>query len=149
MKKLVNGVEAELAGGNADIRRLGDRLMVSTPEGTFSAVAARKGDAVHVSYRGRQYTIEPVRAVRTGASALLSGEVKSPMPGQVVEVLVQADEIVTKGQRLLVLEAMKTQQTFVAPFDGRIARLTVSKGEQVDDGTLMVLVEPAKDNKVE
>jgi biotin carboxyl carrier protein len=36
---------------------------------------------------------------------------------------------------------MKTQQTFLSPFNGKIAKLTVSKGEQVSEGVVMAVVE--------
>ncbi len=149
MKRLVNGAEVELAEGLANVRRFGDRLLVTTPDGTSSGVAVRKGDAVYVSYRGQQFVVEPIRAVRTGAVSANSGELRSPMPGQVVDVMVEAGQTVVKGQKVVVLEAMKTQQTFTAPFDGRIAKLPVSKGEQVAEGTLIAVVEPAEEKSSE
>ncbi len=149
MKRIVNGAEVELAEGQANVRSFGDRLLVTTPDGTHSGVAVRKGDAVYVSYRGRQFVVEPVRAARGAAVGANTGELRSPMPGQVVDVMVSEGDTVTKGQKVVVLEAMKTQQTFTAPFDGRIAKLAVSKGEQVSDGTLIAVVEPAEEKNGE
>lgn len=143
MKRLVGGVEVELeVDPETRLRNLGDRWMVSTPEGTFSGVATCVGDAVHVSFRGRQYVVEkPSRARQALAHA--SGEMHAPMPGQVVDVYVSHGERVAKGQKLLVLEAMKTQQSYAAPFDGVVARLEVEAGQQVSEGALLVVIEEA------
>jgi 3-methylcrotonyl-CoA carboxylase alpha subunit len=56
-------------------------------------------------------------------------------------VLVSVGDKVTKGQKLIVLEAMKTQQPFNAPFDGTVKALNAVKGAQVNDGELLVVVE--------
>lgn len=113
-----------------------------TPEGTHSAVAVRDGERVLVSYLGRQWVVETkqrrVRAAAAGGGA----ELYAPMPGQVVEVIAREGDKVARGAKLLVIEAMKTQQTFTAPFDGLVKRLPVAKGQQVAEGALLALLEP-------
>ena len=64
------------------------------------------------------------------------------MPGAVVEVLAQEGEVVTKGQRIVVVEAMKTQQILAAPFDGHVASLSAVAGAQVTEGQMLAKVEP-------
>jgi len=140
MKRFVNGDEVELNSEGVEVIRGGDRLMLRTAEGTFSAVAVQDGDAVLVSYRGRQYRVERKAARSRSAAGISSGEVRAPMPGQIVDVRVEAGAVVKKGDVLLVLEAMKTQQPFAAPFDGTVSRLEVGKGDQVADGALLALV---------
>ena len=61
---------------------------------------------------------------------------RAPMPGLVKVVRVASGEKVTKGQPLLILEAMKMEHTIAAPHDGEIAEI-VSEGEQVTDGTVL------------
>ncbi|MDB5459045.1 MAG: methylcrotonoyl-CoA carboxylase, partial [Caulobacteraceae bacterium] len=52
-------------------------------------------------------------------------------------------DAVAKGQPLLTLEAMKMEHTLIAPFDGRVERLSVRVGDQTAEGvTLAVLVRP-------
>ncbi|MEQ1822662.1 MAG: biotin/lipoyl-containing protein [Fimbriimonadaceae bacterium] len=139
MKRYVNGVEIEAGQSNAEISVQGNRLMVRTEEGTHSAVAVRDGDAVLVSYRGNVYTIEKGR--RTASSkAAGSGEMRAPMPGQIVDVIAAEGSAVQKGDKILVLEAMKTQQAFTAPFDGMVKEIKVVKGDQVTDGQLLALI---------
>lgn len=141
MKKFVNGVEAELSIG-IPVTRTEDRLMVRTANGIRSAVAVRSGDTVTVSFQGSVYEI--TKGGRPKQAGAQSGDLKAPMPGAIVDVLVSEGQSVTKGERLLVLEAMKTQQPFLAPFDGVVAKVLVAKGDQVADGALLVQVSPAK-----
>ena len=62
----------------------------------------------------------------------------STMPAMVVTVSVVAGDTVKKGQKLLVLEAMKMETTIYAEQDGKVARLLVSPGSQVETGDLMI-----------
>ena len=66
------------------------------------------------------------------------------MPGKVIAVDVAAGEAVTKGQRLLVLEAMKMEHALTAPFDGTVAELAVHQGQQVQVEALLAKVEKAE-----
>jgi len=65
-------------------------------------------------------------------------EVGSPMPGLIVTVAVQAGDIVTRGQKLLSLEAMKMETTVYAERDGKIAEVLVAPGTPVEAGELVV-----------
>jgi len=63
------------------------------------------------------------------------------MPGKVIAVDVAEGDAVTKGQRLLVLEAMKMEHALVAPFDGTVAELKAHEGAQVQVEALLARVE--------
>ena len=66
----------------------------------------------------------------------------APMPGRVASVEVAAGERVSKGQRLLTLEAMKMEHGLVAPFDGVVAELGAEAGAQVGEGAVLATIEP-------
>jgi 3-methylcrotonyl-CoA carboxylase alpha subunit len=72
-----------------------------------------------------------------------SGALIAPMPGKVTAVDVTPGATVTKGQRILTLEAMKMEHALVAPFDGTVAELTVEAGAQVQVDALLARIEPA------
>ena len=142
MRLYLNGTEIEAVPEfGFELVQGTDRIMVRTPSGSFSALAIRDGDAILVSYQGHQYRLETRRPRAGGQGAAASGEYRAPMPGQIVDVLVSVGDKVTKGQKLIVLEAMKTQQPFNAPFDGTVKALNAVKGAQVNDGELLVVVE--------
>jgi len=67
------------------------------------------------------------------------------MPGKVTAVEVSQGETVTKGQRLLTLEAMKMEHALTAPFDGTVAELNAKPGAQVTEGQLLGKVEAKPD----
>ncbi|QKE63676.1 acetyl/propionyl/methylcrotonyl-CoA carboxylase subunit alpha [Aquipseudomonas campi] len=79
-----------------------------------------------------------------GQNAASSGTVKAPMDGAIVEVLVSEGQQVSKGQLLVVLEAMKMEHPLKAGIDGVIRRVQVSQGDQVKNRQLLVEVEAAE-----
>jgi geranyl-CoA carboxylase alpha subunit len=76
-----------------------------------------------------------------GQSAASSGAVKAPMDGAIVEVLIAEGASVSKGQLLLVLEAMKMEHPLKAGVDGIVRRVGVSQGDQVKNRQLLVEIE--------
>jgi 3-methylcrotonyl-CoA carboxylase alpha subunit len=89
-----------------------------------------------------------VKASRTDGSAhgpASNGAIISPMPGRIIAVEVAAGDTVTKGQKLLTLEAMKMEHSLTAPFDGVIAELNAEVGAQVQVEALLVRIEAAAD----
>ena len=141
MKRLVNGDEVDLNENAVEVVSFGNRLLVRTPDGSYSAVVVRQGESLLVSYKGRQYKVEERRSRAAVATHVGSGELRAPMPGQVVDVRRAEGDVIKKGDTILVLEAMKTQQPFTAPFDGRVVKVLVSKGDQVSEGDLLALIE--------
>jgi 3-methylcrotonyl-CoA carboxylase alpha subunit len=69
------------------------------------------------------------------------GDILSPMPGRIIAVEVAAGDAVTKGQKLLTLEAMKMEHSLTAPFDGVVAELNAEAGAQVQVEALLVRIE--------
>jgi pyruvate carboxylase len=65
-------------------------------------------------------------------------QLAAPMPGLVVKVTVQPGDKVTRGQNLLVLEAMKMETVLTAPKDSRVAEVLVTPGTQVEAGDLLI-----------
>jgi geranyl-CoA carboxylase alpha subunit len=76
-----------------------------------------------------------------------SGQIKASMDGAIIEVLVTPGEKVTKGQTLVILEAMKMEHPLKSDVDGVIESLTIKKGDQVKLRQLLVSVQAEKEIK--
>jgi biotin carboxyl carrier protein len=70
-----------------------------------------------------------------------AGELTAPMPGQVRAVNVKEGDTVTKGQTLLLLEAMKMEIRVQSPRDGLVKKLSVQQGQTVEREQLLVEIE--------
>ncbi|PCH69566.1 MAG: methylcrotonoyl-CoA carboxylase [Bacteroidales bacterium] len=69
------------------------------------------------------------------------GRILSPMPGRVVKIEAKTGEIVAKGDVLIIVEAMKMENSILAPFGGVIGSVFVSEGDQVKNATELIKLE--------
>ena len=139
--------------------RLGDRTL--QVEGTVGrsmrvridgrpveASVRRDGLDFLVELRGIAYRFRPrdprapKLARRGGAAERSKGELHAPMPGLVVDVLVEKGDPVEAGQPVVVVEAMKMQNALVAPIRGRVSAVSAVKGATVDTGALLLAIAP-------
>ena len=65
-------------------------------------------------------------------------EIKAPMPGLILEISVSVGQEVNEGDNLLILEAMKMENSFDSPRAGVIKSIAVEKGQAVDKGQLLI-----------
>jgi 3-methylcrotonyl-CoA carboxylase alpha subunit len=94
---------------------------------------------------GQTWWVEPYRYAGGAHASAHDGDIFSPMPGRIIAVDVAAGDVVTKGQRLLTLEAMKMEHSLTAPFDGVVAELNAEAGAQVQVEALLVRIEAVDD----
>ena len=87
----------------------------------------------------------PVAAAPAAAPAPAAsgaGEsITSPMPGNILAVNVAAGDMVKKGQVLMILEAMKMENEIMAPQDGKVTSVAVTKGAAVESGALLCTIQ--------
>ncbi len=74
------------------------------------------------------------------AEAVASGSLLAPMPGTVISVAVEKGALVSPGDTVLVLEAMKMQHTVTAPLAGTVTEIDVQTGQQVAAGEVLAVV---------
>jgi 3-methylcrotonyl-CoA carboxylase alpha subunit len=126
---------------------LGDRRVEFEPQPSEGAVkviriagrdhrfvTARQGERVYVWCDGITGSFELATGTRAALSGEHAGDLFSPMPGRVRKTLVEQGQVVSRGQVLLVLEAMKMEHSIRAPRDGVVKRLFVKEGELVEAG---------------
>ena len=99
----------------------------------------RDGTRLTTVLDGESYGWDLVDPLQPPASAQAGGDmVVAPMPGRIIDVRVQPGAAVSRGDVLLVLEAMKVQMRLTAPRDGTIGRVGAVVGDLVDDGAVLV-----------
>ena len=86
-------------------------------------------------------SLKGVAAARAKADPAVPGQVGAPIPGAVTVIAVEAGQPVTKGDKLLIMEAMKMQTTVYAPITGKITRKLVQTGQQVEAKDLLLVIE--------
>jgi len=95
-----------------------------------------------VTVNGQTFVLTKSSGARKGGHAHhAAGELTAPMPGQVRAVNVSEGDAVTKGQTLLVLEAMKMEIRVQAPRDGVVSSVLVTGGQTVEREQILVKIE--------
>jgi len=64
--------------------------------------------------------------------------IKAPMPGLVLNILVEEGQEIKKGDALIVLEAMKMENILKSPTDGKVKKVAVKKGIAVEKGQILI-----------
>lgn len=123
----VNGTayEVEVEGMNVP-------QQVKTPKIVQPSVAASSQVDPHPS---TARTSSP--AATASASA---GNIKSPLPGVVLDVMVQVGDAVKTGQRLMILEAMKMENNIDSDRDGTVREIRARKGDSVLEGDVLITI---------
>jgi len=128
-------ITVQHAGGRQTI----DLMSFQDAEGYVAPVA----DGLLVFRDGQPLLFTEPRFGAGAGGAIEAGSILSPMPGRIIAVEVAAGQAVTKGQKLLTLEAMKMEHSLVAPFDGAVAELNAETGGQVSEGAVLARIERA------
>ncbi|MDR3670343.1 MAG: biotin/lipoyl-binding protein [Holophaga sp.] len=105
-------------------------------------------DLYQVVIKGDHFEVEMVEekkkklAMKLSRGAFGRQDLKSPMAGNVRQVLVQPGDRVAAGQVLLILEAMKMENEIKSPIEGIISSVTARTGSSVASGDPLCVVEP-------
>ena len=102
-----------------------------------------KDNLFTVLSRGNLYCVELIHQKSAFARSKEFGEKKiiSRMPGKIIKVLAKVGDMVTKGQGLIIMEAMKMENELKAPSSGKVKDIKVKEGKTVDAGVDLLLIE--------
>ena len=75
-------------------------------------------------------------------SEVQAGGLIAPMPGKVIDLKVKVGSKVKKGETLVILEAMKMEHQVKASEDGKVSKLLIRKDDQLENGALLMVVDP-------
>jgi biotin carboxyl carrier protein len=103
---------------------------------SFEAVLDRRCGEILVSVGHRRFRFAPANrgpaAERGSVDLASSAEIRSPMPGKIVKLLVSVGDVVAAGQGVVVFEAMKMQNELRSPRDGLVEEVDVRAGQAVE-----------------
>jgi len=133
----------------ADLRRVGPvSFSVIVDNRSFDFDVARDGEETVVASRTGSTRLVVADAARRMARAAgkrreVSGrvEIKSAMPGRIVNVLVAPGDEVKADQGIIVVEAMKMENEVKSPKAGKVVEVKVVAGQAVEKGQLMIVIE--------
>ena len=80
-----------------------------------------------------QETKQPVQKNETS-----SGKINAPLPGVILNILVREGDTVSSGQDVLIMEAMKMENSIQSPFSGTVKKIFVNKEDAVQEGDVMI-----------
>jgi 3-methylcrotonyl-CoA carboxylase alpha subunit len=128
----------------ADVRPQGAHLEARVDGLRLRAVVARDPDRdrLFVAGMGRHLDVAACDLLkRDPEEGVESASLAAPMSGKVVRVFVTPGDVVKKGDRLLILEAMKMEHAMTAGFDAVVSALAACEGEQVAEGQVLAVLE--------
>lgn len=121
------------------------RVSVDVDGREMQGAISLSGSLLWVHLGGETFTVDVGTSLgrrRTkSANVRNAGEVTAPMPGKIVKVFVNVDQMVEQGQVLLVMEAMKMEYTLKAIASGKVKSISASAGDQVNLGQILILLE--------
>ncbi len=119
-----------------------NRLRLRIDDRVMTVRAIRQGSSISVLADGNAYNFTlPNPLTSEDQTEGSANRLLSPMPGLIRMIAKEADADVVKGEPLVVMEAMKMEQTLVAPRDGRIAEIMIAVGDQVTDGATLITLQ--------
>lgn len=141
----VSASEPSLQASVARTSESGPWSVVTGPGDSFEATVERRDGELHVEVDHRRFVFAVGAAgVGAGPDAHPGGrvEVKAPMPGKVVKLLVAQGERVRVGQPVLLFEAMKMQNELRSPREGTVVKIDVETGQAVESRERLYVVDP-------
>jgi len=130
-----------------EAQKLSDHLLSVSANGKQKRIfVAESGGKAYVSIEGRIFVFDDAARASNnhgaGRSAVaVSGAITSPMPGNLIKVMVKEGDRVSEGQPLVIVEAMKMENEIRSPSEGIVKTIRYSVGDLVEAGVPIVELE--------
>ena len=139
----INGAEykcavEEIEAGKTKVTVNGKVYEVETEAPKAAPVAAKP--AATPAPKPAAAPAAPKAEAKPAAAPAAGLQVKSPLPGSVIKVLVSEGQAVKKGDTLLTLESMKTENAIMAEADGTVKQIAVTPGQNVMQDDLLIVL---------
>ena len=113
-------------------------LLELFPQVAKNFLTKQKVAAYEAQHKADAPQAEKVVAEEKKNEPITGKTVKAPMPGSILRFTVKPGDTVTKGQTVVILEAMKMETTFVSKVNGKVDKLYVAPGDRVNTEDLLV-----------
>ena len=107
------------------------------PNGQVTVYTFTKGQAIWASDGADTWVFHLANTIKQDTEEQSDGIIRAQMNATVSQITAQDGDKVTAGDRLIVLEAMKMEQSVLAPADGQIEKIAVNEGESVSAGQIL------------
>lgn len=114
-----------------------DNISVENQKVSFSV----NGRFVETTVKNEQELLLEKLGFKTDLSSL-EGQLNAPMPGKILELLVQEEASVEAGEPVIILEAMKMENELKAPVSGKVVSLQVAENDSVEKNQPLLEIEP-------
>ena len=111
----------------------------------YKCSVAKDGDVRFIHLDGQDYELRRVSEMEEEfEDTEEEGSLSSPMPGRIVKIFVKVGEKITKGQELLIVEAMKMENKIISPFDGVVKEIFYTEGDQIEANVPLMEIDQYK-----
>lgn len=134
---------------------MSDKRKVNVDGEDFEVSMEKEGDYWKVEVEGRVFSVKvdgskgessSPRKKKGARKTKRSGVVSSSIPGKIISISVRQDELVSEGDVIMILEAMKMQNEIQAPISGKITELNCEPGDSIEANSPLMVIEPANDD---
>lgn len=141
----INGAEykcavEEIEAGKTKVTVNGKVYEVETEAPKAAPVAAKPAAVAAPAPKPAAAPAAPKAEAKPAAAPTAGLQVKSPLPGSVIKVLVSEGQAVKKGDTLLTLESMKMENAIMAEADGTVKQIAVTPGQNVMQDDLLIVL---------
>lgn len=116
-----------------------EELAGETSAPVAAKAAPQKAAAPAPEAKAPQPAKTPAAAPSTSKGEV-SGNIIAAMPGTILDIKVNVGDVITRGQTLIILEAMKMENEIMASSDGTVQEIHVAKGASVNSGDLLMVL---------
>lgn len=124
-----------------EVEELGGSTTVQIPQPVNVSVEKTIEKPVEKPKEQPKVVEQPKQVISKPSTSTGGIEVKSPMSGLIIKLHVSEGQKVTRGQKLLVLEAMKMENDILSEHDGKVAKILVKEGDTVETQQTLLIIE--------
>lgn len=149
INKIKNEIEVKFNNSSNNLLKFNynnlENKIIINDNGTNKEIyIAEKDNKYYVYYNGNYYYFEEIEELNNfglnSTNNLNEDNIMSPMPGNIIKILVESNQNIKEGDPILIIEAMKMETTLFAAIDGIVSEINVKEKEQVNTDLILVKI---------